>query len=56
MEAHALTGRMFDSNLKYPFLTLLVSGGHCLLALVVEPEKFLRLGESIDISPGKLFS
>jgi N6-L-threonylcarbamoyladenine synthase len=52
MEAHALMGRMFDSDIKYPFLTLLISGGHCLLALVESPEKFYRLGESVDISPG----
>ncbi|CAF0886628.1 unnamed protein product [Brachionus calyciflorus] len=52
MEAHALTSRLFDQNIKYPFLTLLVSGGHCLIALVESFDKFYKLGESIDISPG----
>jgi N6-L-threonylcarbamoyladenine synthase len=52
MESHALMGRMFDQSVKYPFLTLLISGGHCLLSLVESPEKFLRFGESVDISPG----
>lgn len=54
MEAHALTSRLFDKNVKYPFLTLLISGGHCLIALAESFNTFYRLGESIDISPGKL--
>lgn len=52
MEGHALTPRLFDKDIQFPFLTLLISGGHCLLALVENEDKFLRLGESIDISPG----
>jgi N6-L-threonylcarbamoyladenine synthase len=52
MEAHALVSRLFDSEVKYPFLTLLISGGHCLLVLVENYNRFLRLGESMDISPG----
>ena len=52
MEAHALTSRLFEVNLKFPFLTLLISGGHCLLVLVEDYDKFVRLGESIDSSPG----
>lgn len=55
MEAHALTSRLFDKNIKYPFLTLLISGGHCLLALAESYNKFYRLGESLDISPGILY-
>ena len=51
MEAHALTCRMFDS-VPYPYLTLLISGGHCLLALVKGFDDFSRLGETVDISPG----
>ncbi|CAF1000057.1 unnamed protein product [Brachionus calyciflorus] len=49
MESYALTSRLFDENIKYPFLTLLVSGGHCLIALVESFDKFYKLGESIDI-------
>ena len=33
MEAHALTARMFMKELRFPYLVLLISGGHCLLAL-----------------------
>lgn len=52
MEAHALMPRLLDRDIRFPFLTLLISGGHCILALVENDRKFLRLGESIDISPG----
>jgi glycoprotease/Kae1 family metallohydrolase len=52
MEAHALTSRLFDPSLKYPFLTLLISGGHCLLVLAEEYDRFYQLGSSIDSSPG----
>ena len=33
MEAHALTPRMAESSLDFPFMVMLVSGGHCLLAI-----------------------
>lgn len=54
MQAHALTGRLFDHSIEYPFLTLLISGGHCLLALVRDFDKFEILGQSLDASPGKI--
>jgi len=53
MEAHALTNRLFANDLEFPYLTLLISGGHCILALVERHDKFYRLGECIDIAPGK---
>ncbi|KAL7064054.1 hypothetical protein AAHC03_04913 [Spirometra sp. Aus1] len=40
-------------GLTFPFLVLLVSGGHSLLALVRGLEDFLLLGTSLDISPGE---
>ena len=52
MQAHALTCRLFDRHIEFPFLTLLISGGHCLLALVSDFDKFEILGQSVDISPG----
>lgn len=54
MQAHALTCRLFDNDIAYPFLTLLISGGHCLLALVRDFQTFEVLGHSLDISPGLL--
>ncbi|XP_025421926.1 probable tRNA N6-adenosine threonylcarbamoyltransferase, mitochondrial isoform X3 [Sipha flava] len=53
MEAHALTARLVDKNLKLPFVVLLLSGGHCLLAVVNKINEFLLLGQSIDDAPGE---
>lgn len=52
MEAHALISSMFNKKITYPFLALLISGGHCLLAICHSEMKFERLGESIDMAPG----
>ncbi|KAL5006714.1 hypothetical protein ScPMuIL_015520 [Solemya velum] len=54
MEAHALTVRLTE-RVEFPFLVFLVSGGHCLLALVEGVSKFLLLGHSLDESPGDAF-
>ncbi|MBN3314512.1 OSGP2 protein, partial [Atractosteus spatula] len=51
MEAHALTVRMIHS-VQFPFLVLLVSGGHCLLAVAKGIDDFLLLGQSLDEAPG----
>lgn len=55
MEAHALTARMQNPSLQFPFLVLLISGGHCLLAVAHSVDKFSLLGESIDDAPGEAF-
>lgn len=55
MEAHALTARMYDKSVTFPFLVLLISGGHCLLAVAKKVNKYLLLGESIDDAPGETF-
>ncbi|KAM3962949.1 tRNA N6-adenosine threonylcarbamoyltransferase, mitochondrial [Aphomia sociella] len=54
MEAHALAARM-QYDIPFPFLVLLISGGHCLLAVVEEVNKYKLLGESIDCAPGEIF-
>ncbi|XP_027878285.1 tRNA N6-adenosine threonylcarbamoyltransferase, mitochondrial [Xiphophorus couchianus] len=51
MEAHALTVRMLQP-LHFPFLVLLVSGGHALLAVARGVDDFLLLGRSLDEAPG----
>ena len=33
MEAHAITARLTSDELHFPFMVLLISGGHCLLAM-----------------------
>ncbi|KAM6177632.1 tRNA N6-adenosine threonylcarbamoyltransferase, mitochondrial [Rhynchocyon petersi] len=53
MEAHALTIRL-TNNVDFPYLVLLISGGHCLLALVQGISDFLLLGKSLDIAPGDM--
>ena len=44
--------KLFLLQVDFPFLVLLVSGGHCLLAIAHSVEEFHRLGESIDLAPG----
>ncbi|XP_041976745.1 probable tRNA N6-adenosine threonylcarbamoyltransferase, mitochondrial [Aricia agestis] len=53
MEAHALIARMFH-KIKFPFLSLLISGGHCLLVVVKDIDDFLLLGTTVDNSPGEV--
>ncbi|XP_027492584.1 probable tRNA N6-adenosine threonylcarbamoyltransferase, mitochondrial isoform X1 [Corapipo altera] len=53
MEAHALTVRL-THHLDFPFLVLLVSGGHCILAVAQGVSDFLLLGQSIDVAPGDM--
>jgi len=52
MEAHALTARMI-TPVMFPFLVLLISGGHCLLALARDIDNYELLGSSVDNSPGE---
>ena len=54
LAGHALTPRLTD-GLAYPYLMLLVSGGHCQLLIVSGPEEFRRLGGTIDDAPGEAF-
>jgi N6-L-threonylcarbamoyladenine synthase len=54
LAGHALTPRMTDS-LPFPYLMLLVSGGHCQFLLVHRPDRFTRLGGTIDDAPGEAF-
>lgn len=51
MEAHALTVRMLQP-VDVPFLVLLVSGGHSLLALAKGIDEFLLLGQTLDEAAG----
>ncbi|XP_009501721.2 tRNA N6-adenosine threonylcarbamoyltransferase, mitochondrial isoform X1 [Phalacrocorax carbo] len=53
MEAHALTIRL-THHVEFPFLVLLLSGGHCILAVARGVSDFLLLGQSIDIAPGDM--
>ncbi len=54
LAGHGLTPRLTD-GLDYPYLMLLVSGGHCQFLIVSGPEDFRRLGGTIDDAPGEAF-
>lgn len=54
MEAHALMARM-THKVPFPFLCILVSGGHSLLTLVKSTSQFYLLGETLDDAPGEAF-
>ena len=54
LAGHALTARMTD-GLSYPYLLLLVSGGHCQFLIVRGADDFQRLGGTIDDAPGEAF-
>ncbi len=54
LAGHALTPRLTD-QVPYPYLMLLVSGGHCQFLMVNGPDDFTRLGGTIDDAPGEAF-
>ena len=54
LAGHALTPRLTDS-LNFPYLMLLVSGGHCQFLLVKGCDDFTRIGGTIDDAPGEAF-
>ncbi len=54
LAGHALTPRLTD-RLPFPYLMLLVSGGHCQFLRVEGPDAFARLGGTIDDAPGEAF-
>ncbi|WP_170411180.1 tRNA (adenosine(37)-N6)-threonylcarbamoyltransferase complex transferase subunit TsaD [Ruegeria arenilitoris] len=54
LAGHALTPRLTD-GIAFPYLMLLVSGGHCQYLIAHGPEKFTRLGGTIDDAPGEAF-
>ncbi|OOY03605.1 tRNA (adenosine(37)-N6)-threonylcarbamoyltransferase complex transferase subunit TsaD [Thioclava sp. F28-4] len=54
LAGHALTPRLTD-GLAFPYLMLLVSGGHCQFLIAKGPEEFSRLGGTIDDAPGEAF-
>ena len=54
LAGHALTPRLTD-GVAFPYLMLLVSGGHCQFLRVDGPDDFTRLGGTIDDAPGEAF-
>lgn len=55
LEAHALTARLTTADLKFPYLLLLISGGHCQILLARGVSDYEKLGETIDDALGEAF-
>ena len=54
LEGHALTVRLL-ADVAFPYLLLLVSGGHCQLLVVAGVGRYHRLGTTIDDAAGEAF-
>ena len=55
LEGHALSPRLVDPDLGFPYLLLLVSGGHCQLLEVRAVGDYRRLATTIDDAAGEAF-
>ena len=55
LEGHALSPRLADPALAFPYLLLLVSGGHCQLLFVEGVGRYRRLATTIDDAAGEAF-
>jgi N6-L-threonylcarbamoyladenine synthase len=55
LEGHALSPRLADRGLVFPYLLLLVSGGHCQILSVEGVGHYRRLATTIDDALGEAF-
>src|SRR5690349_6380848 len=55
LEGHALSPRLADPALEFPYLLLLVSGGHCQILRVEGVGRYRRLATTIDDALGEAF-
>ena len=55
LEAHALSPMLSEPDLAFPYLLLLVSGGHCQLLFVEGVGAYRRLATTIDDAAGEAF-
>lgn len=55
LEGHALSPRLSHADLEFPYLLLLVSGGHCQLLFVRGVGQYQRLATTIDDAAGEAF-
>lgn len=55
MEGHLLAPMLEDPRPEFPFVALLISGGHTLLIKVASPGSYELLGQSIDDAAGEAF-
>ena len=55
LEGHALSPRLVDPELAFPYMLLLVSGGHCQILRVEGVGRYARLATTIDDAAGEAF-
>ncbi|MDP1614527.1 MAG: tRNA (adenosine(37)-N6)-threonylcarbamoyltransferase complex transferase subunit TsaD, partial [Methylococcales bacterium] len=55
LEAHLLAAKMETPTLEFPFIALLVSGGHCQLIEVKNLGEYRLLGDTLDDAVGEAF-
>ena len=55
LEGHALSPRLVEPALAFPYLLLLASGGHCQLLAVDGVARYRRLATTIDDAAGEAF-
>ena len=55
LEGHALSPRLADGELQFPYALLLVSGGHCQILRVDGVGQYRRLATTIDDALGEAF-
>ncbi|MFK7888239.1 MAG: tRNA (adenosine(37)-N6)-threonylcarbamoyltransferase complex transferase subunit TsaD [Gammaproteobacteria bacterium] len=55
MEGHLLAPLLEDNDLDYPFVALLVSGGHTMLIDVAAHGQYTLLGQTLDDAAGEAF-
>ena len=55
IEGHIFSGFLMDEQPEFPYLCLVVSGGHTLLLVVEDDLKIRKLGTTIDDAAGEAF-
>lgn len=55
LEGHALTPRLTEGDVAFPYLLLLVSGGHTQILVVEGVGRYKRLGTTLDDAVGECF-
>ena len=55
IEGHIFSGFLMEQKPKFPYLAVVVSGGHTLLLLVEDYMKIVKLGTTVDDAAGEAF-
>ncbi|MCX6149926.1 MAG: tRNA (adenosine(37)-N6)-threonylcarbamoyltransferase complex transferase subunit TsaD [Ignavibacteriales bacterium] len=55
IEGHIFSGFLMEEKPEFPYLSLVVSGGHTLLLVVKSDEEIIKLGTTVDDAAGEAF-